>query len=327
LIQVANAASTPSTPAILRELTARLPLLRPVDAGGAPLEVAFGSHEPPETRSAELLEDTVMRAHAVSPSATRTFAAFLDGAQESRIIAWAGGVPIVLATLGAVIRQRVNGRFSRWRMAHLSLRQCYAPWRQLAVDPATQGTVGLRDVSEDAGGGEVHPFRRIQLASNAVKQDRERLEAQLAGEYCRSDEDPLFVDGNLPASDEVRTSARVIGVVKSHHTLYATGRDLEAVFGLRDGERSSVFVIDSRRRPAVASWYLRLRHAEHRGPLWGLVRVEVPLPVFERGVGEEADRRSSWILAERSPVALPDSRWDTLVYGIQQCEEFLRAVR
>jgi hypothetical protein len=34
---------------------------------------------------------------------------------------------------------------------------------------------------------------------------------------------------------------------------------------------------------------------------------------------------SRWILAERAPLALPDARWDRMVYGIRDCEEFLRA--
>ena len=28
----------------------------------------------------------------------------------------------------------------------------------------------------------------------------------------------------------------------------------------------------------------------------------------------------------RKPVALPDNRWDKMVYGVRDCEEFLRAV-
>jgi hypothetical protein len=27
------------------------------------------------------------------------------------------------------------------------------------------------------------------------------------------------------------------------------------------------------------------------------------------------------------PVSLPDSRWDKMVYGIRDCEEFLKALR
>jgi hypothetical protein len=57
--------------------------------------------------------------------------------------------------------------------------------------------------------------------------------------------------------------------------------------------------------------------------LWGLVRVEVALE------GTSADRAnlvSRWLLAERSPVALPDPRWGAMAYGIRLTEEYLRAV-
>jgi hypothetical protein len=39
-----------------------------------------------------------------------------------------------------------------------------------------------------------------------------------------------------------------------------------------------------------------------------------------------ADQISLWILAETSPLAMPDGRWDKMVYGIRDCEEFLNAV-
>jgi hypothetical protein len=44
-------------------------------------------------------------------------------------------------------------------------------------------------------------------------------------------------------------------------------------------------------------------------------------------IGERANEVSRWILAEASPLALPDSRWDKMVYGVRDCEEFLRAVQ
>jgi hypothetical protein len=38
-----------------------------------------------------------------------------------------------------------------------------------------------------------------------------------------------------------------------------------------------------------------------------------------------ADRISRWLLAETTPLSLPDARWDRLLYPIRDCEEFLRA--
>jgi hypothetical protein len=61
-------------------------------------------------------------------------------------------------------------------------------------------------------------------------------------------------------------------------------------------------------------------------PMWGLVRVEVANAADREFVGRRADELSLWILAEASPLAMPDARWDKMVYGIRDCEEFLRAV-
>jgi hypothetical protein len=62
--------------------------------------------------------------------------------------------------------------------------------------------------------------------------------------------------------------------------------------------------------------------------MWSLVRVEIALPRRPdvATLGSRADEVSRWILAESTPLALPDARWDTMVYGIRDCEEFLRAV-
>jgi hypothetical protein len=101
------------------------------------------------------------------------------------------------------------------------------------------------------------------------------------------------------------------------------------VLALRRGQRSSVFRIAAARRTPVASWYLRLRDPAGRDPMWGLVRVEAA----DRRAAERpeeltarADLISRWVLAEAAPLALPDGRWDKMVYGIRDCEEFLRAV-
>ncbi|HNV76892.1 MAG TPA: hypothetical protein PKH96_19580, partial [Gemmatimonadaceae bacterium] len=38
-----------------------------------------------------------------------------------------------------------------------------------------------------------------------------------------------------------------------------------------------------------------------------------------------ADRISQWVAAESAPLSLPDARWDTMAYGIRDCEVYLRA--
>ena len=73
----------------------------------------------------------------------------------------------------------------------------------------------------------------------------------------------------------------------------------------------------------MASWYLRLRDPAGRSPLFGLVRVETALA---DDITVRADLVSRWLLAERTPVSLPDQRWDVMVYGIRECEQYLTAI-
>ena len=79
-------------------------------------------------------------------------------------------------------------------------------------------------------------------------------------------------------------------------------------------------------RATVASWYLRLREAP--SPLWGLVRIEASMPTDSNrsALSVRADQISRWVLAEAAPLALPDGRWDTMAYGIRDCEQYLKAL-
>ena len=41
---------------------------------------------------------------------------------------------------------------------------------------------------------------------------------------------------------------------------------------------------------------------------------------------DRADEISRWVMAETTPLSLPDGRWDKMAYGVRDCEEFLRAI-
>ncbi|MHB1299191.1 MAG: hypothetical protein ACYC0B_11735, partial [Gemmatimonadaceae bacterium] len=138
---------------------------------------------------------------------------------------------------------------------------------------------------------------------------------------------PLLVDGGISGAGAAARHPMAIGVVKSHRTLYAASDALGTVLGLREGERTTAVEISSPRRVPVATWYLRLRGflGGERAPLFGLVRVEVARD-SSVDITERADLVSRWLLAERAPVALPDMRWDVMVYGIRECEQYLTAI-
>jgi hypothetical protein len=320
-----------------RSLQRRLAALRPgtdLPSGDeAPLEGLHVPGEPPRLIRASPLEGGSIRAHRVFGTPEVGFDAFLDGTQSSQTLAFAGGVAVIYGTVAAVVRLRRNRRMSTWRTPSVR-RAIYAPRRHLPPDLwDTLPSLGLplidtsdEDAASDLAGPQ-HPFILRDRAVHRVQKDREALERRLAERWCAQEKGMLFIDGGISGSERIAVSSCTVGVVKSHRTLYAEGDELQRIFQLRRGERSTVLRITSAKRTPVASWYLRMRDPAGHDPLWGLVRIEIAHPkAGDPAVGDQADRISRWVLAEVCPLALPDARWDKMVYGVRDCEEFLRAI-
>jgi hypothetical protein len=319
--------------AALRLLMRRLPGVSVLD-GATPVEPLVGS-DPPALRAATVIEGTALRAVRVpdfSSEAKSGFGAFLDGTQKVQIVAHHGGMPIVIGTVSAAVRVRIDRRMTTWghqpprveRKIYLPLR--YLPaLAELGAD-ATQAAWQIVDTSTADKNGEYpsqHPAVLLERATRAVDQEREQLEDRMAEAWCGQGVSPIFIDGGISRSASVASSPIAVGVIKSHRTLYVEGDALRIVLGLRKGERSSVFRVSPRSRSSVMSWYLRQRGGEGRDPLWGLVRVEV---AERERPSDRANEISRWIMAETTPLSLPDGRWDKLAYGVRDCEEFLRAI-
>ena len=314
-----------------RRLVALLPEARAA-GGGDTLEIAAQSYDAPRLISATVLEGPGLVSARVTAPPVPGFQAFLDGTQRSRVATYIGTVPIIHGACAAVVRERRDRRMHTWN-APLAESRIYAPravlpsviWNTLEAEFSTS----LVDTTDGETEIVTHPFALRDLAVHRVQAHREALEQRLAEQWSRGEAGALFIDGGISGSDKVAISAQTIGVVKSHRTLYAEGDALATVLALGCMERSSVFRVTSSKRTSVASWYLRLRHPDGRDPMWGLVRVETALPASHEAevIGARADEVSRWILAEASPLALPDARWDKMVYGIRDCEEFLRAVQ
>jgi hypothetical protein len=268
-----------------------------------------------------------LRARPVRGTPEAAFRAFLDGTQRSQVIGWIGAFPLVYGTSAAVVRARSDRRLTTWS-APLIQHRVYAPLAYVPRDELERalGTM-LEDTTRPAPDGSIpepHPTLLLERATLAVSRDRERLELSLAERWCAERGEPIMIDGGIGSSEAVAQSSCAVGVVKSHRTLYAEGDALTIVLALRKGERSSVIRIAPRGRSEVHSWYLRLRDADGRDALWGLVRVEMCVTRRE-SISERADELSRWLLAESMPLAAPDPRWDRMAYGIRSAEEFLRA--
>ena len=330
---VSGAATHPGFLGLQRQLRTLLPQVDGVAADQPPLERLTSNSEPPRLISATVIEGTVLRARRVFGEAETGFSAFLDGTQASRVLAYADGVPVIHGTVAAVIRVRRNRRLTTWGRP-VVLHRLYVPVRRLSAawrEALEALPVPLVDTSDNAPGAPEltdHPFALRDSAIHRVQKDREAAERELAERWCALEKGALFIDGGISGSERVAVSTCTVGVVKSHRTLYAEGEALGTILRLRLGERSSVFRITSPKRTTVSSWYLRLRDPAGHDPMWGLVRVEIAQPtrLDEPAIGERADEISRWIFAEITPLALPDARWDKMVYGVRDCEEFLRAI-
>ena len=316
----------------LRDLQRRLATLLPearAASGEGTLELVSQANDAPRLISATVLEDPVLRARPVQGTPEPGFRAFLDGTQRSEVASYVGNVAVVSGHVAAVVRERRDRRMHTWQ-SPMREQRIYAPravlsavtWNTLVAEFGER-LVDTTDRAADVG---LHPFALRDAAIHRVQAHREQLEQRLAERWCTDERDPLFIDGGISGSEKVAVSSFTVGVVKSHRTLYAEGPALDIVLSLRAHERSSIFRITSPKRTTVASWYLRLRDPAGHDPMWGLVRVEVSMEAADR-LGARADEVSRWILAEASPLALPDARWDKMAYGVKDCEEFLRAVQ
>jgi hypothetical protein len=307
---------------------------------GPTLETTATPPEPPRVISSAVIESTTVRAHRVFDAPTPGFEAFLDGNQESRIVHYCDGVPIVCGRVAAVVRQRVLRRMVTWKRPHVAAR-FYLPrdlvpptvWMRVVdsgFEPVDTTDTSVNKKGGDWASSDPHPFTIAQRALDAVKRDRDRAERQLAEEWCATRSEPVFIDGSIATSDRVSSAPNAIGVIKSHRTLYVSGSAMRLVQSLPLYHRSSVLRVEAYHRTGVASWYLRVRDSAGKDPMWGLLRVETAMPDAsdsQQAIADRANLISRWILAELMPLSLPDSRWDKMVYGIRDCEEFLRALR
>ena len=332
---VSNSGSDAASRAALRSLMERLPGMSPVEGGS--IEPAVSS-DPPLLRSATMVEGSSLRVVKV-PGFTRQtvsgFGAFLDGTQQVRLVAHYFGMPVVFGTVAAGVRIRVNRRLVTWgHQAPRVERKIYLPLRYLprlaeirdANPGMASGNWEIVDTSTADTDGEYpsqHPAVLHERATRAVDRERDRVEDALAEAWCERAEAPLFIDGGISRSERVASATCAVGVIKSHRTLYFDGHEVGKVVGLKKGERTSVFRVSPRSRHSVLSWYLRTRDEKGRDPMWGLVRIEVA--ECDRPT-ERADEISRWVMAETTPLSLPDGRWDKMAYGVRDCEEFLRAI-
>lgn len=277
-----------------------------------------GRKEEAAIRPARLIEHSSLQTLNVGPAEPCPEPlAFLDGIQHYQVVAYDGTAPLLAGVAAAAVRERAERRLT----TVVERRRRILVGRAGALERFARRYADFEPVALDEE-DEQHPVREIDRAVARIDQARSALEQQVGRLYRERSQAWLVVDGSLAESPSFAEDPRMLGVSKSHATLPFRGEELERYLALPPGHRSSIFEPASRRFAPVYAWGLRLWPWEGRDLLFGLVRVEA---AQRPETLEQADRWSRWILAERAPVSAPDARWDRLLYGIHNVEDYLRA--
>ena len=255
---------------------------------------------------------------------------FMDGIERKHIPLYYSIVPIVYGYVAAVIRERgADKRMYTYSDGYASDEALYFPLRLVS---GLQGA-GMEIIDTETADKplEEHPLILKEAARVAVSKSRGKLETRLARKWLEAfagESEWLMVDGSLGGTlggDYYKyPSPNIIGIIKSHQTQYFPMEEQRKILALKAGERSGIFKPLSRESQApVYSWYLRLRPCIGQDVYFGLIRIEAA--AGERTL-EMADKISRWLLSERCPLSLPDSRWDRMFYPIRDCEQYLRSL-
>jgi hypothetical protein len=259
-----------------------------------------------------------MRAIDPGPSARWNGAlAFLDGVQRTELLGHVGTMPLLAAKVSAGVRLRIH----RKTQGVVAQDAVVLVGRQAALDAFGTPPADARAVAITHN-DPPHPIGDLERARALVDRARIDLELSVARAFRREHPDAwLIVDGTITASTEWSTDTRMVGVIKSHSTLWFADEELESYLTLPAGCRTSVFVPETRQVTPVHSWALRLWPWAGHDLMHGLVRVETAEHDDPAG---HANQVASWLLAERAPLA-DDPRKDRLLYGVHDVERWLRA--
>ncbi|AFY71149.1 hypothetical protein Pse7367_2896 [Thalassoporum mexicanum PCC 7367] len=288
---------------------------------------------------AELLESE-MKAHDVGQCAIadNQFSHFLDGIQRSWLLYHHRYVPVYYGYVAGVIRERKQAVMST--SSHQVKEALYLPFRYFDPDEREklkstnldiidteaidEGDSLSQDQADEDPQATMQPMLLRGVAVEAVTNQRANLEKELTKEWLRNKaKHPgwLVMDGSIKISKNAIAEPRAVGIIKSHNTQFFNLEDQATIFELKAGQRSSTFnPYPDNPKQSLCSWYLRLREANNEDMYFGLVRVEVSLKHQNR-----VNEISQWIMTERRPLSLPDSRWDRMIYPIRDCEQYLRS--
>lgn len=246
---------------------------------------------------------------------------FVDGIQQYAVEGHFGVTPVVRARVAAAVLERQEGTLRA--AAQCATEFLIVPRDRLSgAQRAALEAIDL-PIAESEAGPRPHPLLERWAAVQVIEQRRAHCEMEAARRFLAARPHPwLIVDGGVTGLAALPGADRAVGVIKTHETQFLEADDLAAALTLPAGARSRAFVRRGAAGVEATSWYLRLWPWPEEDLLHGLARVE---RLTARSALDTADEVSRWLLAERSPVADRDPRWDRLLYPMYHVETYLRA--
>lgn len=212
-------------------------------------------------------------------------------------------------------------------------------WRFVALNTAGYTTTEINPLRNDLKQAEI-PHELIDwFPSNAKEQDaaydlmsvrslvREQTRNQMLAqerEFVEMLAEPVYCDGryvdHAPANDDFL----VVGVIKSQRAKYLSGRPLQVLYNLNEGERTPSFLIERRRGQGrtrignqVITFYVRLTSPSLVGPGGGIARIEVSERYFHNQVkrGEKLINQENQELLNAIASDLRQLRTHDLTYA------------
>jgi hypothetical protein len=275
--------------------------------------------EPPAPIDAPLVEGSEFISKTVA-NVEPGFTHFLDGAQRSWRAMYHGLLPVTLSHTSAALLRRTDCRLEApSEESYRGALEAFVPDVGTLSSEVGEilATVPIPVSEEDTG---------VSVALKTRKSVEERRKARELELVANFTDGRLLVDGGLgEALGCLSEGQDVFGLVKSHQRQYfKSSARQEVILNLKPGERTVAFLraASPRQGRACYSFYLKMRDQRGEGPMFGLVRIEVPATDVHLA---QLDAIAGWVLAERAPVSLPDPRFHVLVYPIHLVEEHLKA--
>ncbi len=290
----------------------------------------FGSLIKRTSVEADTVTGEKFKLHDVPNTDLTEFTHFLDGAQRAFDGLFWRFSPLPLVHLSAAILRRVGTEVQAPEESeYIGGFQLLIPDNSNLDPRRIKETFELRLQHYKPGFFEVtkvnppHFGDYEEALDKEISKFRDSLERDLALGFR---EGRLLIDGGLKnALYDGKARGFIVGVVKSHHKRYfASPEREELILNMRLGQRTSLFIRpeDRLQGPEVHSFYLRIHEKKTAEPFHGVIRVELPADQSTPG---EIDQIAGWLLHERSPLSLPDFRFDKLLYPIRLVEQHLKA--